>query len=71
MTKFILIYIVFTFFSLFTHAQKIVPLADTLNAKSGETMIGASIYDACSKKGSLSNTYGFYSLTIPKGLIEP
>jgi len=70
MTKFIFIFIVFTFFSLFTHAQSVTISGHITDAKSGETLIGASIYDANSKKGSLSNAYGFYSLTIPKGVVN-
>jgi hypothetical protein len=31
---------------------------------SGEPLIGATIYDNISKKGTASNTYGFYSLTL-------
>lgn len=34
---------------------------------SGETMINASVYDFNSKKGTVTNAYGFYSLTIPAG----
>ena len=37
------------------------------DAKNGETLISASIYEEKSLKGTVSNTYGFYSLTIPKG----
>ncbi|HET7734063.1 MAG TPA: TonB-dependent receptor, partial [Paludibacter sp.] len=37
--------------------------------KSGETFISASVYDSNTKKGTVSNTYGFYSLTIPKGKV--
>ncbi len=70
MTKYILIFIVFTFISLFTHAQNVTISGHITDAKSGETMIGASIYDANSKKGSLSNTYGFYSLTVPGGMVN-
>lgn len=70
MTKYILIFIVFTFISLFAHAQNVTISGHITDAKSGETLIGASIYDANSKKGSLSNTYGFYSLTIPRGLVN-
>ncbi len=31
---------------------------------SGEPLIGATIYDRISRKGTASNTYGFYSLTL-------
>ncbi len=33
---------------------------------SGETQIGGSIYDNRSKKGVITNSYGYYSLTLPK-----
>ena len=35
--------------------------------KSGENLIGVSIYDKISKKGTISNQYGFYSITLEKG----
>ena len=35
--------------------------------QSGETLIGATVVDKRSGKGVLSNAYGFYSLTMPKG----
>lgn len=35
--------------------------------KSGEDLIGASVYSAEAKFGVVSNAYGFYSLTLPKG----
>ncbi len=38
--------------------------------KSGETLINASIYDINSRKGTVANVYGFYSLTLPKVQIE-
>jgi hypothetical protein len=34
---------------------------------SSETMINASVYEFNSRKGTVTNSYGFYSLTIPKG----
>ena len=34
---------------------------------SGESLIGVSIYDKESYKGTASNQYGFYSLTLSKG----
>ncbi|HQB27860.1 MAG TPA: carboxypeptidase-like regulatory domain-containing protein, partial [Paludibacter sp.] len=38
--------------------------------KSGETQINASIYDFNSRKGTVSNVYGFYSLTLPAGEVS-
>lgn len=37
------------------------------DANNGETLFGASIYLKGTSKGVLSNEYGFYSLTEPKG----
>ena len=34
---------------------------------SGEALIGANIYVKEIQKGAVANTYGFYSLTLPKG----
>jgi len=34
---------------------------------SGEKLIGATVYDFNSGKGTSANEYGFYSLTLPKG----
>ena len=35
--------------------------------KSGESLIGATIYIEELKSGSITNAYGFYSITIPQG----
>ncbi|NDP23007.1 MAG: TonB-dependent receptor plug domain-containing protein [Paludibacter sp.] len=40
------------------------------NAKNGETLLNSSVYEKNSKVGNVSNSYGFYSLTIPKGAIN-
>lgn len=34
------------------------------DGQTGESLISASVYDLKSKKGTVSNTYGFYSLTL-------
>ena len=34
---------------------------------SGETLIGANIYNTDRKAGTITNEYGFYSLTLPEG----
>ena len=36
------------------------------DAESGEPIIGAKVFDTKSKKGTVSNEYGFYSITLPK-----
>ncbi|NDV45605.1 TonB-dependent receptor [Paludibacter sp. 221] len=40
------------------------------DAKTSETLISASVFENNSAKGMVSNTYGFYSLTIPKGDVQ-
>ena len=37
------------------------------DAASGERLIGATIYEPVSGRGTVSNEYGFYSLTLPPG----
>ena len=37
---------------------------------SGETLIGATIYDRHTKLGTTTNAYGFYSLTLPAGEVD-
>ena len=40
------------------------------DASSGEKLINANIYDSKTLNGTISNNYGFYSLTLPEGEIE-
>lgn len=37
------------------------------DSSNGEVLIGAAVYDPVSMKGTLSNAYGFYSLSLPAG----
>ncbi|NSW45420.1 MAG: TonB-dependent receptor [Bacteroidales bacterium] len=39
------------------------------DVKTGEKLIAASVYDTISKKGAITNNYGFYSLTLPEGKV--
>ena len=39
-------------------------------AASGENLIGVSIYNKTSQKGTTSNQYGFYSITLEEGVYE-
>jgi len=39
-------------------------------AESGENLIGVSVYDKTSQKGTATNQYGFYSLTLEEGNYE-
>ena len=38
------------------------------NAQDGETMIGVKVFIPSIQKGAITNNYGFYSLTVPKGV---
>lgn len=49
-------------------AQNRVTLSGYLkDKKSGETLIGATVYVKETRQGISTNPYGFYSLTLPKG----
>lgn len=50
------------------HAQEKFAISGTIkDAASGETLIGVSIYDKDNYQGTVSNEYGFYSLSLSKG----
>lgn len=40
------------------------------DAASGETLISGSVFDGNSRKGAVTNAYGYYSLTLLGGLVE-
>ena len=61
----------FLFFSCFCVAQKQFTISGYVqDNQSGENLIGVSIYDQNTFKGTASNQYGFYSLTINEGEYE-
>ncbi|MBU2046531.1 MAG: carboxypeptidase-like regulatory domain-containing protein, partial [Bacteroidetes bacterium] len=72
MLKFVKFYFT-TFFLIvtFTHlfAQKNIILSGTIrDSQTGETLIGCSVkVNGVSANASISNAYGFYSLSIPEG----
>lgn len=62
----------FLFFFLFAsffilNAQNRTISGYVKDASTGEELIGATIYEATSGSGAVTNIYGFYSLTIPQG----
>jgi len=65
----ILSVLVFLFASVFhAYSQEKVTLSGTITNKSNtETLIGVSIYVLEAKVGMTTNSYGFYSTTLPKG----
>ena len=40
------------------------------NEKNGETLISSSVFEKNTKKGCVTNSYGFYSITVPKGQVN-
>jgi len=40
------------------------------DARTGEKLIGARVYDEKSQKGTLTNNFGFFSLTLPTGEVQ-
>lgn len=58
-------------FHLSAHAQHQFTLSGYVSdALSGEKLIQASIYETGKLQGTVSNTYGFYSITLPEGNYE-
>lgn len=70
MTKNVLFSTLLLFISISLHAQNYTISGYISDAKNGETLISASVFDANTAKGNVSNAYGYYSLTIPKGKVD-
>jgi hypothetical protein len=65
------LYLLFCFFTLFGFAQEKFTLSGSVTDKSSnETLIGANIIVHTLQTGAISNEYGFYSLTLGKGIYE-
>ena len=47
--------------------HKTIPYGYVQEESNGENLIGVSVYDQSSNKGTSTNQYGFYSITLPKG----
>lgn len=52
------------------HAQKYTISGYIEEEGSGEKLIAANVFDARSAQGAVTNTYGFFSLTLPKDTVE-
>lgn len=66
MKKFLIIIILLSFFSeLFS--QNKYTISGFIKDEAGEELIGATVYIPQLKTGSVTNVYGFYSITIPEG----
>jgi len=66
--KVLIILVIFSFKSNLLVSQEKFTLSGYVSDKNnGENIIGVNIYCTELKQGVTSNTYGFYSLTLPKG----
>ena len=65
-----LIFSAIIFFALQSFAQNKYTLSGFIKDEAGEELIGATIYIPKLKVGSVTNVYGFYSITIPEGQYE-
>ena len=51
---------------IFSFSQNNITISGYVDEEeSGEKLIGATIYDLKSGKGTITNDYGFFSLTLP------
>ncbi|MDZ7900486.1 MAG: TonB-dependent receptor [Arcicella sp.] len=70
MLKFIqkpLLFLCFLPLGLFAQSEKLTVSGYVKDNKNGEGLIGASVFVKELLTGTTTNTYGFYSLTLPKG----
>ena len=63
------LFIIFSTFSVFSQ-QKYTISGYVKDSKTGESLIGANVYVKETMKGSTTNQYGFYSITVDKGDYE-
>ncbi|MDR3128971.1 MAG: TonB-dependent receptor [Tannerellaceae bacterium] len=65
-TKSLLLF-AFFYLSMSSFARNYTVSGYVRDQETKEVLIGCSIYEKDNKKGTSSNTYGFYSLTLPEG----
>ena len=58
------------FLSTYCFAQNFTISGYIEDAETGEKLIAANVFDFKSAQGAVSNTYGFYSLTLPTDSVE-
>ena len=66
MHKTVLIFI-FIFLSSVLCAQNFTLSGQVSDSKTGEDLVGATVFISGTTNGVAANSYGFYSLTLPKG----
>ena len=70
MNKLHFLFIFFFLSTCFSYAQTYTVSGYISINKSGETLINSTIFEKKSGKGTVSNSYGFYSITLPKGEVN-
>ena len=65
--RFLAVFLLFSLPSLVWSQETFTLSGVVTYASNGETVIGAKVYIPSIKKGAITNTYGFYSLTVPVG----
>ena len=59
--------LLFIFFTTVLSAQNYTISGYITDGANGETLISATVIDKNLSKGAVSNNYGYYSLTLPRG----
>lgn len=62
--------ILFCLSTFYLNAQKYTISGYVLDLKSGEAIVSANVYDLRTKQGTVTNNYGFYSLTLNSDTVE-
>ena len=62
--------IILIFLSISVFSQNYTISGYVQEESNGENLIGVSVFDKSSNKGTSTNQYGFYSITLPKGKYE-
>jgi len=70
MNKVLLTLIGLGLFAYSLHAQRHTISGYILDESSGENLLAANVYESKSGTGTTSNTYGFFSLTLPADSVE-
>ncbi|HRW62116.1 MAG TPA: TonB-dependent receptor [Bacteroidales bacterium] len=70
MRKILLLLLFIAGLFVYSRAQSKYTISGRVHDHAGEELIGATIYIKNLKSGTVTNVYGFYSITIPKGEYE-
>ncbi|MEL6730751.1 MAG: TonB-dependent receptor [Bacteroidota bacterium] len=65
--RFVIYFFFFVFFLSHVHSQNFTLNGYVKDVQSGEALVGGSILAPKAQRGTYTNTYGFFSLTLPKG----